>query len=105
MGEKGMRMFVEGMDYSNWVDDLEYYLMGFGLEEGKHDARCLGLFISCGGPKVKEVYLLNNSVTSKAKNNNNEDVAEYRHARNIVDTKMKIKKNETYEAFQFRNVS
>ena len=21
--------------------------MGLGLEEGKHDARCLGLFISC----------------------------------------------------------
>ena len=65
--------------------------MGLGLEEGKHDVRCLGLFISCGGPKVKEVYLLNKSVTPKAKNNNNEDVAEYMHARNIVDTKMKIK--------------
>ena len=104
MGEKGMRMFVEGMDYSNWVEDLEYYLMGLGLEEGKHDARCLGLFISCGGPKVKEVYLLNKSLP-KAKDSNNKDVAEYRHARNIVDTKMKIKKNETYEAFQFRNIT
>ena len=91
MGEKGIRMFVEGTDYSNWIEDLEYYLMGLGLEEGKHDVRCLGLFISCGVPKVKEVYLLNKSVTPKAKNNNNEDVAEYMHARNIVDTKMKIK--------------
>ena len=27
MGKKGMRMFVEGMDYSNWVEDLEYYLI------------------------------------------------------------------------------
>ena len=41
----------------------------------------------------------------QAKNNNNEDVAEYRHARNIEDTKMKIKNNETYEAFQFRNIN
>ena len=32
MGEKGMRMFVKGMDYSNWVEDLEYYLMGLGLD-------------------------------------------------------------------------
>ena len=79
--------------------------MGSGLEEGKHDARCLGLFISCGGPKVKEVYLLNKSVKPNAKNNNIEYIAEYRHARNIVNTKMKIKKNETYEAFQFRNIS
>ena len=93
-------MFVEGMDYSNWVEDLEYYLMGLGSEEGKHDARFLGLFISCGGPKVKEVYLLYKSVTPKAKNNNNEDVAAYR---NIEDTKMKIKNNETYEAFQFKD--
>ena len=98
MGEKGMQMFVEGMDYSNWVEDLKYYLLGLGLEEGNHDARCLGLF------KIKEVYLLNKSVP-KGKDSNNDDVAEYRHARNIVDTKIKIKKNETYEAFRFRNIT
>ena len=101
-----MRVFGEGMVYQDWVDDLEYYIMSMGLnDEVKDDKRRLGLFITCGGPKVKEVYTLNKN-TPKAKDSANKDVSEYQHARNVVDAKMKINKNQTYnETFQYRNMA
>ena len=100
-----MRVFGEGVVYQDWVEDLEYYIMSLGLnDEVKDDKRRLGLFITCGGPKVKEVYTLNKN-TPKAKDSANEDVSDYRHARNVVDAKMKINKNQTYETFQYRNLA
>ena len=39
----------------------------------------------------------------KAKDSDNKDVSDYLHARNVVDAKMKIDKNRSYEIFQYRN--
>ena len=46
--------------YEEWCEDLEYHIMGLGLNETNNSARMLGLFISDGGRKVKEVYNLMN---------------------------------------------
>ena len=103
-----MRVFGEGMVYQDWVDDLEYYIMSMGLNDEvlKDDKRRLGLFITCGGPRVKEVCNTLNKNTPKAKDSANKDVSEYQHARNVVDAKMKINKNQTYnETFQYRNLA
>ena len=61
-----------------------YYIMGMGLGE-TDDTRKLGLFITCGGAKVKEVYMLNKSETKAKKEDGTTDVSEYQHARNVVD--------------------
>ena len=45
-------------DYEDWIEDLEYHMMGLGLTEAGDAGRMLGLFISRGGRKVKEVYNL-----------------------------------------------
>ena len=49
----------EGITHAEWVEDLEYYIMGLGLSEEENSSRCLGLFITYGGTKVKEVYNMN----------------------------------------------
>ena len=100
----GMRVFAEGQNYEEWVEDLGFYIMGMGLGE-TDDTRKLGLFITCGGAKVKEVYMLNKSETKAKKQDGTTDVSEYQHARNVVDKKMKVSKNATYEAFRYRNIS
>ena len=41
----------------------------------------------------------------KAKDSDNKDVSDYLHARNVVDAKMKIDKNRSYEIFQYRNLA
>ena len=100
-----MRVHSEGCDYTEWVEDLEYYIMSLGLgEEDKDDMRRLGIFITCGGPKVKEVYNLNKNTTKAKKTGTTEDVSDYRHARNVVDAKMKVGKNQTYETFMYRSL-
>ena len=45
-------------DYEDWIEDLEYHMMGLGLTEAGDAGMMLGLFISRGGRKVKEVYNL-----------------------------------------------
>ena len=104
MAHVGMRVFAEGQNYEEWVEDLGFYIMGMGLGE-TDDTRKLGLFITCGGAKVKEVYMLNKSETKAKKQDGTTDVSEYQHARNVVDKKMKVSKNATYEAFRYRNLS
>ena len=65
------------------VDDLVYCIMELGLTDDKDDRKRLGFLITCGGSKVKEVYVLN------------KEVSDYQHARNVVDAKMEVRKNQT----------
>ena len=102
-----MRIYQEGRDYTEWVEDLEYYIMGLGLSEEENNSRCLGLFITNGGSKVKEVYNMNKgTVKAQYKDNNDamDDVSEYRHARNIVDNRMKAGLNQALTTFNYRNL-
>ena len=99
-----MKVFEEGtMSYDKWVESLQYYIMGLGIDEKVNTARCLGLFITYGGPKVKETYDLNKDQV-KAKDENGNDVSDYQHARNVVDKKLKVGTNQTFETFQYRNI-
>ena len=75
MAHVGMRVFAEGQNYEEWVEDLGFYIMGMGLGE-TDDTRKLGLFITCGGAKVKEVYMLNKSETKAKKQDGTTDVSE-----------------------------
>ena len=66
-----MRIYQEGRDYTEWVEDLEYYIMGLGLSEEANSSRCLGLFITNGGSKVKEVYNMNKGTVKAQYEDNN----------------------------------
>ena len=76
-------------DYKDWIGDLEYHMMGLGLTEAGDAGRMLGLFISRGGRKVKEVYNLLKNTPKANVGDPAAPVSEYRHARNIVDEKLK----------------
>jgi len=105
MAHVGMRVFAEGQSYEEWVEDLTYYIMGMGLKDKEDDTRKLGLFITCGGARVKEVYTLHKGEAKAKEDDGTTDVSEYQHARNVVDMRMKVSKNATYETFQYRNLS
>ena len=76
-------------DYEDWIEDLEYHMMGLGLTEAGDAGRMLGLFISRGGRKVKEVYNLLKNTQNATVGDPAAPVSEYRHARSIVDEKLK----------------
>ena len=76
-------------DYEDWIGDLEYHMMGLGLTKSGDAGRMLGLFISRGGRKVKEVYNLLKNTPKATVGDPAAPVSEYRHARNIVDEKLK----------------
>ena len=98
-----IRVFQEGqMSYEQWVEDFEFYVMGLGLTEEKDSARCLGLFVTFGGRRVKETWALNKGKV-KAQVEGAE-VSEYRHARNVVDEVLKVGVNQALETFQYRNI-
>ena len=63
--------------------------MGLGLTEAGDAGRMLGLFISRGGRKVKEVYNLLKNTPKATVGDPAAPVSEYRHARSIVDDKLK----------------
>ena len=84
-------------DYEDWIEDLEYHMMGLGLTEAGDARRMLGLFISRGGRKVKEVYNLLKNTPKATVGDPAAPVSEYRHARNIVDEKLKQEVNTTFE--------
>ena len=71
------------MSYEQWVEDFEFYVMGLGLTEENDSARCLGLFVTFGGRRVKETWALNKGKV-KAQVGGAE-VSEYQHARNVVE--------------------
>ena len=103
MGGSTLAVF-NGKDYQGWTEDLDYYLMGLGLKDDKDSERMLGIFISHGGKLVKETY---NLLKSSAKRQVGEPAAEdsvYIHARDVVDGKLLMEKNLTYETFLFRGL-
>ena len=90
--------------YEEWCEDLEYHIMGLGLNETNNSARMLGLFISHGGRKVKEVYNLMKGTERETVGDPPTPVNDYRHARNVVDDKLKRAVNQTFETFTFRGL-
>ena len=53
-----MRVFCEGVNYTECVEDMDYYIMDMELNgDIKDNKRRLGLSITRRGPQVKEVYI------------------------------------------------
>ena len=75
-----------------------------GLTEAGDAGRMLGLFISRGGRKAKEVYNLLKNTAKATVGDPAAPVSEYRHARYIVDEKLKQEVNTTFEIFRFRGL-
>ena len=105
MGGSTLAVF-NGKDYQGWTEDLEYYLMGQGLKDAGDSERMLGIFISHGGKLVKETYNLLKSSPKRrvGEGDNAVEVSVYIHARDVVDGKLLMEKNLTYETFLFRGL-
>ena len=53
---------------------------------------------------MKETYNMYKGQVKAKVGGGSEDVSDYRHARNVVDGRLKVRRNETLETFQFRNL-
>ena len=100
MGSEGMRLFT-GQDYASWSEDFDFYLKSKNLDGARQEnsEQCLGMFIHFGGIKIKEVYKLYKDHDKTVWTHTS-----YQHAREMVDLRLLIRKNQTYETFLFRNV-
>ena len=80
--------------------------MGQGLKDAGDSERMLGIFISHGGKLVKETYNLLKSSPKRrvGEGDNAVEVSVYIHARDVVDGKLLMEKNLTYETFLFRGL-